>query len=143
LLDRERIVTKLAHMTESLGEVEAFRPSGQAALLDPAGLRDRRALERVLYMAIQDLLDVAVHVLAEQGWQVPETYRSMIIDLGRHGVLPPDLADRIAGMAGFRNVLEHEYRVLDVELLYEYSTRREDFERFAGYVLEYAERHGQ
>ncbi|MDP2182157.1 MAG: DUF86 domain-containing protein [Actinomycetota bacterium] len=127
-------------MTESLGEVEAFRPAEPEVLLDPAGLRDRRALERVLYMAIQDLLDVASYVLAEQGWRVPETYRAMIIDLGRHGVLPTEFAEKIAGMAGFRNVLEHEYRMLDTSLLYEYSTRREDFERFAGYILEYADR---
>lgn len=66
-----------------------------------------------LQIAIQGALDISAHVAAAAGEDVAD-YTSAIDALGRIGVLEPAFAKRLRGIAGFRNVLVHEY--LDVDL---------------------------
>ena len=61
----------------------------------------------------------------------------MIEKLGEHGVLPRESALQLAPMAGFRNILEREYVELDLGQLDRRARRLVDFERFAGYVVDY------
>jgi uncharacterized protein YutE (UPF0331/DUF86 family) len=129
-------------MRKVLGEVTDLVPDRSEVLDDPAERVRRLALERSLYLAIQDLIDTGAYILAREGWEMPGTYRDAIEELGKHGVLPSDFAFELASIAGFRNVLEHGYVELDTDLLFAYASDLGDFERFARYVLEYAERHG-
>jgi len=36
-------------------------------------------------------------------------YREAILSLSKYGILPAEFTERIRGLAGFRNVLVHEY----------------------------------
>jgi len=38
--------------------------------------------------------------------------------LGKNGIIPDDLAGRMAKLAGFRNVLVHEYSGLDTQRVF-------------------------
>ncbi len=49
-------------------------------------------------------------------------------------MLPQEFATALAPLAGFRNVLVHEYVALDWDLVYQHLARLKDFERFAGHV---------
>lgn len=69
--------------------------------------------ERYLHLAVESALDIANHIIADHGYEAPETYRDAFSILARHGLLPDDLASRLQGWAGFRNVLVHAY--LDVD----------------------------
>jgi uncharacterized protein YutE (UPF0331/DUF86 family) len=63
------------------------------------------AVERALQLAIQVVVDIATHILSTAANLTPEDYRDAILNLAEAGVIPSDYANRIAGMAGFRNVL--------------------------------------
>lgn len=71
-------------------------------------------------------------------------YKGLFPALAQVGVLPEDFAQRLAGMAKFRNVLVHLYLEVDLRRLYRYLQENlDDFETFARYVAEWLQVHGE
>ena len=140
MLDEVMILARLDGLRAVLLELRELLPEQPGALALPAERITRRAVERCLFLAIQHLLDIGARIVAAQGWGLPGSYRELIEKLGEHGVLPPEFARQIAPMAGFRNILEHDYVELDVHELEANARRFDDFERFAGYVVGYLDR---
>ncbi|MGE5346430.1 MAG: type VII toxin-antitoxin system HepT family RNase toxin [Acidithiobacillales bacterium] len=96
------------------------------------------AVEHGLQVAIQSLLDVGNHILAAEGANSVEEYADIFSGLAERKVLPPDFAQRIRGMAGFRNLLVHGYARVDLARVHEFlQTRLGDFEAFAKYIVRY------
>jgi uncharacterized protein YutE (UPF0331/DUF86 family) len=96
-------------------------------------------VERGLQLCAQNALDIATHLAASRGRDVPD-YASAIDELGRLGVLEPEFARQFRNVAGFRNVLVHGYLEVDLELLHALMHERlGDFESFAARVESYLE----
>lgn len=92
-----------------------------------------------LQLCIQIILDVGNHLLADLGVRA-EDYTEIIDELGETGILPPEFAKQIRGMAGFRNVLVHGYATMDVERVHQtLQNNLDDFLRFAYHVSRYIE----
>jgi uncharacterized protein YutE (UPF0331/DUF86 family) len=53
---------------------------------------------------------------------MPGTYADVFTALARHGVVPRDLATRLAAAAAFRNLVAHQYGVLDWRRVYALAT---------------------
>lgn len=70
-------------------------------------------VERNLHLAIEAVLDVGQHIIASSGWKPAEDYASIFVILAHHGVISKDVLARSQGMAGFRNLLVHEYTEID------------------------------
>jgi len=88
-------------------------------------------VERGLQLCAQNALDIATHLAAAAGRDVPD-YASAIDRLGELGVLPLELATRFRAVAGFRNVLVHGYLDVDLDLVVDLlRTRLDDFVEFA------------
>lgn len=133
MVDPDRIRTKLGHLEEYLrGLAENQDVSRSTYLRD----RDRRDIvERRFEKSIQASLDIASHVVASEGYREPTDYGDLFRILEENGVLSPSVADRMVAMAGFRNVLAHEYASIDDEQVYEHL---EDLEHFNEYATEIA-----
>lgn len=98
-------------------------------------------VEHNLQIASQIVLDVSTHVIAEQGWETPDNYEQAVLILARHGVIPQTLVGRLRGMAGFRNILVHEYLEVDQGIVFAAATDHlEDYELFAQNVTAWLER---
>lgn len=69
--------------------------------------------ERYLHLAMESVLDIANHMIADAGFESPETYRDAFSILARHGVIDPTLSQRLQQWAGFRNILVHAYLTID------------------------------
>lgn len=82
---------------------------------DPADWRVWGLAERNLQLALECAIDVGEMVISWKRWEFAEENRDVFRVLGAHGVLPADLAERMVSAAGFRNVLVHQYGVLDIE----------------------------
>ncbi|MGB9715878.1 MAG: type VII toxin-antitoxin system HepT family RNase toxin [Thermodesulfovibrionales bacterium] len=99
------------------------------------------AVERNLHIAIECVLDIGNHIIAEKGFETPEVNEDIIRILGDEGVISSEFADRIKGMTGFRNILVHEYTGLDYGLLYNYLVNRlDDLREFAYHISVYLEK---
>ena len=95
------------------------------------------AIERGLQLCAQNALDIATHVTASAGHDVPN-YASAVDRLGELGVLPDAFARRFRGVAGFRNVLVHGYLGVDPERVHELlNSGLDDFVVFAQHVESY------
>jgi len=96
-------------------------------------------VERGLQLCAQNALDIATHIAASQGRDVPD-YASAIDELGRLGVLDREFAREFRNIAGFRNILVHGYLDVDLEVLHRLlSQRLGDFESFAAQVETFIE----
>jgi uncharacterized protein YutE (UPF0331/DUF86 family) len=109
----------------------------EALVSDP----DRRwAVERGLQLAAQNALDIATHLSASEGRDVPD-YATAIDTLGELGILPHDFAARFRALAGFRNVLVHGYLGVDVTRVHQQlNSGLADFEEFVRHVEAYLAR---
>lgn len=77
---------------------------------------DRTAREVVilnLFVALQEAVSLATHWLADEGLDVPGSYREIFLALAGRERIPAGLALRLASAAGFRNLIAHQYGVLD------------------------------
>ena len=72
-----------------------------------------------LQLAAQIVLDVSAHLNSALQLEPVSGYGEAIRHLGRAGVLPRDFSERLAELAGFRNVLVHEYLTVDPLRVYE------------------------
>ncbi len=90
------------------------------------------AVERNFHVAIECVLDIGNHIIAEKGFETPESNEDIIRILGDEGVIPREFAGRVKGLAGFRNILVHEYTGIDYGLLYDNLLHRlDDLREFA------------
>lgn len=94
-------------------------------------------VERRLQLAIQVCLDIANYLIAYLRLQAPEELPNVFDILGREGIVPKDLAARMVGMVRFRNILVHDYLVIDPRRVHRHLTESlDDFDHFARIVVE-------
>ncbi|MBI5627629.1 MAG: DUF86 domain-containing protein [Candidatus Rokubacteria bacterium] len=115
MVDRDLILRKLADLDQYLAQVSEYR--GITVDEYRRDWKVQRIVERTLQMAIEVCVDVATHVIADRGLRVPATYAEAFDVLGEGGLLDPGLRAEMVRMAGFRNVLVHEYTRVDPEIV--------------------------
>jgi uncharacterized protein YutE (UPF0331/DUF86 family) len=87
--------------------------------------------ERYLQLAIQAVLDISHHIVADRNLPLPADSKSLFDLLARQKVVSKGLSVKLAAMAGFRNILVHEYLEIDRRRVYRaLTTELRDFERF-------------
>jgi len=142
MLNKRKIFVHLDELNRVIKELSLLRSKITSVdeLRDVANFEKRRAIERCLYLAIQNIIDIGSHIISALNLGMPGTYEEIIVSLGQHKIIPLDFAESIKKMAGFRNILEHEYVKIDLEKVYENLQRIEDFERFAAHIVQFTEK---
>jgi len=111
VVDGALLAKKVAAVRDAVARIRAVLPANPESFL-----ADRTAREVVLlnlFVALQECLALAAHWLADAGWDVPQNYRDIFGSLAEHGVLERDLAARLAAASGLRNLVAHQYGILD------------------------------
>ncbi len=126
------IERRLDELNERLARLEPLTKRARSDFDQDPYLRD--IVERNLEVAALCVLDISHRIIAIEGAQKPSDYYQAILRLGEIRVLPQEFATALAPLAGFRNVLVHEYVTLDWDLVYQHLARLKDFERFADHV---------
>lgn len=94
----------------------------------------RDIAERHLEVAAQCCLDICHRIIALEGARKARDYRDTILRMGELGVLPPDFAIQLAPIAGFRNILIHEYLLIDWDEVYHNLQNLDDLHQFVAYI---------
>jgi uncharacterized protein YutE (UPF0331/DUF86 family) len=101
---------------------------------------ERWVVERGLQLCTQNVLDIATHIAASAGRDVPD-YATAIDQLADLGVLPGEFAARIRPVAGFRNVIVHGYLDVDLAIVHRLlNDQLDDFAEFARHVSRYLDK---
>jgi len=104
--------------------------------------KDLQAIvERKLETSIQACIDIGNHIISHDELGIPNNYGEIFNILAQHGVIPDNVAGVMAKMAGFRNVLIHEYREIIIERVHNIlQTGLGDFYAFAQHIIKYLEK---
>lgn len=87
--------------------------------------------ERYLQLAIQCVLDISNHVVADLRLSLPTDNRQLFEVLASRKIISAALAKRLTAMAGFRNILVHEYLEIDRRRVYAVvKNELGDFDKF-------------
>jgi uncharacterized protein YutE (UPF0331/DUF86 family) len=129
VVNRETLLDILETLSEYVDELKSYRDLPRDKVL---GERHFQSAARYAFQtAIQCVLDAGLHVLVDSGLASPRDNKDILQTLGEKGILPPEFAKRIEGMAGFRNILVHRYFKVDSEIVYRHlQDHLGDFEEF-------------
>jgi uncharacterized protein YutE (UPF0331/DUF86 family) len=116
LVKREIVQARLERLREYLQVLKTIKKSGLQRFKDDPLVRG--AAERYLHLSIECVIDVGNHIISDRGYRKPETYGEIFQILFEKGVLPEELFHEVKEMAGFRNVLVHDYVRLDAEKVF-------------------------
>ncbi|MEW6410567.1 MAG: DUF86 domain-containing protein [Nitrospirota bacterium] len=76
------------------------------------------AVERASALAAEIIIDVLAHILSSDSNIFPDTYEETIKLSYRNKIISEKLYKNIKGLGGYRNILIHEYLVLDYNEVY-------------------------
>jgi uncharacterized protein YutE (UPF0331/DUF86 family) len=113
--DRQTLARKLDYLRKQLETLEPYRTMAKADVLE--SLERRFAVERMLELSIQSVIDVSRLLVALEDWRPLRDERDALLLLAERAVIPADLAERLLKAKGFRNILVHDYVAIDPDLL--------------------------
>lgn len=93
-------------MPKNLDEFECDLDAQDVAILN---------LER----AVQQCVDLGLHILSERGSRAPEYMSDVFKSLESEKIISSELSKKMTKAVGFRNLAVHEYQVLDMKKVFE------------------------
>ena len=126
--NRDAVLGKISNIRNCLASIK------RATNLDPNSLDDmikQDVFVLNLERAIQAAIDMANLLIAQNGWELPRSYKHGFYILEKNQVLTSELSRQMSAMAGFRNIAVHDYAKLDINIMKSILTKNlvdiEDF----------------
>lgn len=116
-IDSEIILVRLrliAKYRDSL--LEEFTPITFDEYLND--FRQQLVVERLLQLMVEAATDTNKYLLAQLHQISTTTYFDSFIEAGRQGIISPELAAELAKSAGMRNILVHQYKDIDSQIVF-------------------------
>ncbi len=113
-------------------KLEPFKEKSKEEFYQDEYLQD--IVERNLEVAIQSCIDIANRIISLDELEKPKDYYGSIIKLGEENILTYNFAQKFAPIAGFRNILIHEYLDIDWDEVYKNLQKMDQFYKFIGYI---------
>ena len=124
-----------------MSRLQPLREKSRAEFDGDVYLRD--IVERNLEIAAQCCIDISHRIISLEKAQKPRDYYEAIIRMGELAVLPTDFARELAPIAGFRNILIHEYLSVDWDEVYKHLQDLDDLVRFAELIRDWLRQKAQ
>lgn len=142
MIDKLAIERKLIDLNKNIKMLEELKRITFDDLKN--SLKDQWAIFYGLQISIQIVIDTGNHILAALQENQVEEYADIIDKLGTKKIIPEKFAKRIRGMAGLRNLLVHEYGIINIEkIFYVLQNDIDDFKEFKNYIIKYLDLHIQ
>lgn len=137
-IDPDRIRSRAADIRAGLEVLREYAArADQAFLGNPEAIRSARY---ELIVVVEAAASICNHLCARVARRAPSSYGECFVILGEIGLLPEDLALRLAKMAGFRNLLVHGYASVDnVRMLHIMRNNLGDLEQYLTHIETFLE----
>jgi uncharacterized protein YutE (UPF0331/DUF86 family) len=126
------IEKRLDELNERLARLEALKVKSRFEFDSDPYLRD--IVERNLEIAAQCCLDICHRIISIEKALKPGDYHEAFLRMSELGVLPSKFARKLAPIAGFRNILVHEYLGIDWNEVYSNLQKINDLIKFAEHI---------
>lgn len=124
MVDNAILAAKIAAVRDAVTRIRSVLPADVERFGTDRTTREVVVLN--LFVALQECVSLAAHWLADEGDAVPATYGDLFRRLGERGVVPAELALRLAAASGLRNLVAHQYGVLDWRRVHALASTRLD-----------------
>lgn len=121
MVDKALLAARVASVRDAVSRVRSVLPAEADAFLADRTVREVVLLN--LFVALQDVLSLATHWIADEGSVVPQSYRDVFLGMGQRGLVSAELAGRLAAASGLRNLVAHQYAVIDWLRIHEIASR--------------------
>ena len=111
-----------------MNKLEPFKSKEKEEILQDPYLQD--IIERNLEVSAQSVIDIANRIISIEGLEKPLDYYDAIMRLGEAGILSSKFAKKLAPIAGFRNILVHDYLDINWDEVYINLHRLQDISKF-------------
>jgi len=131
LVDRDLILAKAGSVQKYLSRVMEKRDIDLQIFL-----KDLDRQESILFnlqMAVQNCIDIAAHIISEEGFGVPGSTNEMFYLLEENGYLDSELTEKMVKAVGFRNLVVHEYGKIELKQVFEVA--QEDIKDLDEYLI--------
>lgn len=121
MVDRDLIVTKASSVKRHMSRVEEKLGTDLRTFL-----KDIDRQESILFnlqMAIQNCIDIAAHIISEEGYGVPGSTGEMFSLLGEKRILDGDITEKMIKAVGFRNLIVHEYGGIELKQVFDVAQK--------------------
>lgn len=110
------VENKISSIEKYLGILKRYENYTRSEL--ETNIDIRGAVERYLYLAVQASIDLAEAVIAFKKLRKPTTFGESFQILQEANMISPDLTQHLVDMAGFRNVIAHDYEKMNYDILF-------------------------
>ena len=129
MIDRDLILAKAGSVKRHLNRVLEKRETDLQTFI--ADLDRQESILFNLQMAIQNCINIAAHIISEEGFGVPGSTNEMFYLLEENGYLDAGMTEKMVKAVGFRNLIVHEYGKLELKQVYEVTHKNlEDLNQF-------------
>ena len=110
-------IKEISNWMEELGEIAPsnFEEYG-------SNKEKKAACERYVEKIIEAVTDVAFLVIKERRWRMPNDDNDAFIVLKENKLISEDLANKLKGAKGMRNILAHQYGEVNDQIVFEAIT---------------------
>lgn len=138
LYDQDKMVKLVSELRKSVARLKSI---GQLSFDDFLKDSDKIGSSKYHFIvAIESCIDMCNHVIARNGYRVPDDYGDTFIVMSEAGAFDSKFAEALRNMAKFRNRLVHLYWELDDRQLYDIlQTRLVDFKKFLDSLAKFLE----
>lgn len=135
MVDAEVISRRLEKLREYIGYLKELRNKPEQVFITDPFIYGNA--ERYLQLAIQSMLDIGNHLIADQAEGRPEEYRDIFEIMGKAGILSQEFAAKLQPLAGLRNILVHDYLEVDRKKIYHLLQEHlKDFEEYSRAIVD-------
>ncbi len=116
-VDQRFIVDKLNSSVKYLASLKLLLQQPQSKFSQD--LDSQLKGERLFEILVQIMIDVCTHIVANSAEPTPTSYSDCMLALSRLKVIPNDFADKCVKIIKMRNLITHQYDVVDHKILYD------------------------
>ena len=134
MVDKTLLLRKLAELEEYFVQIGEY--SNISVDRYSKNWKTQRIVERTLQMMIEICVDIASHIVSDEGFRVPKSYADAFKVLHENNIIKKDLFDRMELMAKFRNLLVHQYDRIDSGIVVKIlNTHLDDFSDYKKAII--------
>jgi len=138
MVDPELLASRIGKLRSYLEKLRNL-----AAIPQEQFLQDFTKVEsakHLLQVSIESCLDIAHHIVADEGYRTPADYYDTFVVLNEKDILPEGFLPTLRQMVSFRNRVVHLYWDIDDATVYRILQENlNDFETYIGYVLDFTQ----
>lgn len=130
MVDKDILWSKISAMEKHINRIKTQLDVGEDDFLKDLTLQESILFN--LQMAIQNCIDMAAHIVSEEGLGVAGSTNELFYLLEDNGIITTDMTEKMTKAVGFRNLVVHEYGKMDLQLVFRIShDNAADLEGFA------------